>query len=172
MTKNILLTGRPGVGKTTVVMRVVGELRGRVPVSGFYTEEIRSGGVRKGFRVVTLDGREGILSHVDIKGGPRVGKYGVDLESFERLAVPEIDPDRTGAKVIVIDEIGKMECLSGSFREAVLKALNSGSNVLATIALKGGDYLRSIRGRNDVEIIEVSAGNRDRLHELLTERLI
>ncbi len=112
-----------------------------------------------------------MLSHVEINVGPRVGKYRVDLESFERLAIPEIDPDRSGAEVIVIDEIGKMECLSGNFRSTVLKALDSRSSVLATIALRGGDYFRLVKERKDVEIVEVSIDNRDRLHKLLAEKL-
>jgi len=84
-----LLTGRPGVGKTTVVMKVVKEFRGNA--GGFYTEEIRRGNTREGFRIKTLDGRSGILSHVSHAGPFRVGRYGVDVDAFDEIAIPSLE---------------------------------------------------------------------------------
>ena len=86
MSRVILLTGRPGCGKTTLIRRVLANYRG--DAGGFYTQEIREGGVRKGFEIITLDGDRGILAHVDFPGKQRVGKYRLDPDTFERLAIP------------------------------------------------------------------------------------
>src|SRR5262249_55178021 len=80
----LLLTGRPGVGKTTVIRAVANRLP-RSRLAGFVTEEIRVRGERRGFALVTLDGRRRVIAHVD-REGPRVGKYGVDVETLEALA--------------------------------------------------------------------------------------
>ena len=80
MGKAILLTGRPRVGKTTIIKDVVRKLPGRA--GGFYTEEMRERGRRQGFKIVTLDGREGILAHVGIKSRMRVSKYGVTVQGM------------------------------------------------------------------------------------------
>jgi len=104
----ILLTGPPGCGKTTAGTKIVHRLDRRRRMAGFYTEEIRVAGRRVGFRWRRLDGRTGTLAHVDIQGPHRVGKYGVDLESFDREAVAVPDPDTAGVELSVVDEIGKL----------------------------------------------------------------
>ena len=81
---NLLVTGLPGVGKTTLIKRISEELKHLHPI-GFYTSEIREGGIRKGFELISLDGRKRLLSHVDIKSSHRVGKYKVDVTGFERF---------------------------------------------------------------------------------------
>jgi nucleoside-triphosphatase len=114
----ILLTGRPGYGKTTAVMKIVDSLDSE-RLAGFYTQEIRKNSIRKGFSWKRLDGAEGTLAHVDIKGRFKVGKYGVDIEGFDENAVPVLDIERTDADLFVIDEIGKMECFSKKFVIAI-----------------------------------------------------
>ncbi len=168
--KNILLLGKPGTGKTTVIRRVVG-LLGRASTSGFYTEEMREANRRVGFSVETLDGQKTVLAHVTIRSAHRVGKYGVNLEALERLAVPAIDPLQTASKLLVIDEIGKMECLSPSFREAVLRALTSDRFVLGTVPAKGNSFIREIACRGDVELVEVTAKNRNSLASGLARKI-
>src|SRR5919108_2418388 len=113
----ILLEARPGAGKTTVARRLVKLLESRgISVSGFTTEEIREGRRRVGFLVESASGDRAVLAHVDLPGPPRVGKYGVDLPAFERVALPAItDPDG----VVLIDELGKMELASEPFRRTV-----------------------------------------------------
>jgi nucleoside-triphosphatase len=86
MAKKFLITGRPGAGKTTLIKKAAGMLQPFHPV-GFYTEEIREQGVRVGFQLVSLDGQTRVISHVGIPGPFRVGKYGVDIEGFERFLV-------------------------------------------------------------------------------------
>ena len=88
MSPIILLTGKPGCGKTTLIRRLLENVPG--DVGGFYTQEIREGGRRKGFEIITLDGERGILAHVDIQSSQRLGKYRLDLHALERLAVPAI----------------------------------------------------------------------------------
>jgi nucleoside-triphosphatase len=159
--KNILVTGLPGVGKTTLIKKVSGELRSLQPV-GFYTAEIREKGVRRGFELISFDGRMGILSHTDIKGPYRVGKYGVDIKGFENFleSIPFLIP---ATNLIIIDEIGKMECLSHKFIGFIKNILDSGKQVIATIALKGSGLIEEIKKRDDVMLIEMTQSNRDAL---------
>jgi nucleoside-triphosphatase len=171
MAVNILLTGKPGVGKTTLIMRVVKDLEG-ISISGFYTQEIRSAGSRQGFQATTLEGRQATLAHIESRSSLRVSRYGVELEAFERYIVPSIDPALTQARLIVIDEIGRMECFSTPFREAVARALDSERAVLGTIGLRGGGFMAEIRKRADVELIEVTSQNREALVDELAGRLV
>jgi len=159
--KNILLTGVPGIGKTTLMISLFESLRDFNPV-GFYTEEIREGGVRKGFELVCLDGRRGRLSHVRIKSPYRVGKYGVDLKGFENFlsSIPILE---SPSPLILIDEIGKMECLSDRFKRLLLNALDSEKVVIATIALRGEGFISEIKRRADVRLFEITEQNRNSL---------
>jgi nucleoside-triphosphatase len=159
--KNILITGLPGIGKTTAVIRLAEELKDLGP-AGFYTAEIRESGVRQGFELVGLDGRRGLLSHVDIKSTYRVGRYGVALGSFEIFldSLALADPK---TQVVIIDEIGKMECLSPKFKAVVRDVLDSEKPVIATIALKGMGFIAEVKNRVDIKLVEMTAGNRDAL---------
>lgn len=159
--KNILVTGLPGVGKTTLIKKISGELRNLHPV-GFYTAEIREKGVRKGFELISFDGRRGMLSHTEIKSPHRVGKYGVDIKGFEDLleSIPFLDP---ATNLIVIDEIGKMECLSRKFIGLIKDILDLEKQVIATIALKGTGLIEEIKKRDDIRLIEITQSNRESL---------
>jgi nucleoside-triphosphatase len=169
MAHNLLLTGRPGVGKTTLVQAVLRELSD-VPAAGFVTSEIRSRGGRTGFRVVTLRGGEAILAHIEIRGKYRVSRYGVDVEAFERVALPELVPD-SRTHLVVIDEIGKMECFSRAFREAVVQALDSDTPVVATVSLRGDRFIEELKAREDSLVIEITRANRDHLVSDLVGRI-
>jgi nucleoside-triphosphatase len=98
----------------------------------------------------------------------RVGRYGVDLAAFERLALPVIDPDSVGAPLLVVDEIGKMECFSDGFRRLIITALGSDRAVLATIALRGDQFIESLKKRSDVSMLQVTQQNRDELIQQVT----
>lgn len=129
---------------------------------GFYTVEIREGGIRKGFELVSLDGKTGLLSHVDIKSPHRVGKYRVNLIGFEDF-LDSINLPAYESKLIIIDEIGKMECFSVRFRGLILRILDSEGAVIATIALKGDRFIEEIKRRDDVSIFEITRENREAL---------
>jgi nucleoside-triphosphatase len=166
----VLLEGRPGSGKTTLARRIGAELRDRgVVVAGFTTEEIRDRGRRVGFAVETMNGEQATLAHVDFSGPPRVGKYGVDLETFERLAVPALDvPD--GA-VAVVDEIGKMELASRRFRNAIESLFETDVDVVATVHVFRHPLTDALKRRDDVEVLAVTPATRDDLARAVIERL-
>jgi nucleoside-triphosphatase len=165
----LLLTGNPGVGKTTLIRAIIARLKG-IRCVGFYTEETRRGGQRTGFRIVTLDGQEGCLASLGTQA-PTVGKYSVHVEEFERLVLPLLNPVAQRADLYVIDEIGKMELLSRPFRTQIIELLAQPTNLLATITKRGNGFVDQIKHRSDVEIIEVARYNRDDLPEQLAKKI-
>lgn len=168
----ILLTGRPGVGKTTVILRTIERLNR--PAAGFYTREVREAGpqsARIGFDVVTLAGESAPLARMDFRG-PRVGKYGVDVRRFEDLAIPALergigDPDT----LLVIDELGKMEFLSEAFDDLLPRIFASPNRLLGTIMSGPHPVADRWRHAPGVEVIEVTVANREKLPEALARRL-
>jgi len=165
----ILLTGPAGCGKTTVVKRVVENL-GRTGIAGFYTEEIRRGGTREGFKWRLVDGREGVLAHVNFKGLHKVGKYSVDTAGFENKVVPVLDP-AADVELFIIDEIGKMECFSEKFVAAVRKLLDCDKAVLATVARKGGPFIAQVKKYPGVELLRLTRDNRNGLVARIVDTL-
>lgn len=160
MKKNILITGVPGSGKTTLIKKIHENLD--VPKAGFYTEEICEGGTRKGFALVSLEGMRSTLAHIGVTSPFRVGKYGVDIKRFDEFLakIDFLDPSKN---LIIIDEIGKMECFSTIFTFLLKKILDSPIPVLATISLRGEDIIADIKKRRDVYLITLTPRNRDAL---------
>jgi nucleoside-triphosphatase len=134
-------------------------------MTGFFTSEIREKGQRLGFSIETLNGEKGILAHIDNNGPIKVGRYGVNIKDINSIAVPSMLPSRPD-EIVVIDEIGKMECLSQLFKKTLLDVLDSDHPIIGSIAIKGDPFIRKIRERNDVELIQVSEKNRDTLTDL------
>uniref|UniRef100_A0A2A4IUN2 AAA+ ATPase domain-containing protein n=1 Tax=Heliothis virescens TaxID=7102 RepID=A0A2A4IUN2_HELVI len=136
-----LLTGEPGVGKTTLTKKLSTDISSKgIQTTGFYTEEVRKGRSREGFDVVTLDGTRGRLARdQSLLTEPikhKVGKYGVLIQEFEKVALPLlVKPDNSQQHLLVIDEIGKMEFFSEPFKTAIRTIFSPSSNcvVLATI---------------------------------------
>jgi nucleoside-triphosphatase len=167
----ILLEGRPGSGKTTVAARLVELLAQRgVDVRGFVTHEVREDRRRVGFDVETIDGKRATLAHVSFAGPPRVGRYGVDLDAFERIALPALaGPPRDA--VVVIDELGKMELASERFRAEVSRLFESAVHLVATVHVFRNPFTDALKRRPDVERVQVTRDNRDRLPEQLARKL-
>jgi nucleoside-triphosphatase len=161
MIKNIFVSGLPGCGKTTLIMEILKELN--LPAGGFYTQEIREGGVRKGFKIITLDGIEGILAHVDIKSSCKVSKYGVNIKDLEEIGVKSILDALKENKLIVIDEIGGMEIKSEKFKRVVEIALNSQNKILGTITLKPNPFCDKIKERKDTKVFYLTRENREKV---------
>ncbi|BAT99875.1 hypothetical protein LR48_Vigan06g059900 [Vigna angularis] len=179
--KCFLVTGPPGVGKSTLIMRVLESLRlnSSIKLQGFYTREVRRAGQRVGFEVVTLDDRTAPLASLHFSspesvGWPSVGKYKVDVASFESLALPELQV-REDTSLFIIDEVGKMELFSSSFFPAVLRVLESNIPVLASIPIPkfGRDIPEVARLRNHAgaTCFTLNVGNRDAVREQIRSLL-
>ena len=164
-----LLTGKPGTGKTSLIKQAVAELEGRA--GGFYTEEIRSQGTRLGFRRVTLDGHEAILAHTDFNKRFQVGKYGVDVESLDRVGVSALRKAAEQCDLVVVDEIGKMELFSADFREAVLEIIGGGKRVLGTIMLHANPWADAIKRQPQVILVTVTRASYQQVLEDLRDWL-
>jgi nucleoside-triphosphatase len=163
----ILVSGRPGVGKTTVIRRLADLLSDRV-VAGFYTGEIRESGQRRGFGVTTFSGGSGVLAHVTLKTRQRVGRYGVDVAAFERLVLPEL---ARPCDLMLIDEIGKMECFSPRFVEVVRGLLDGFTPVVATVAVSGAGFIAEVKRRPGVEVWQVTRESREETPQRVAARV-
>jgi len=164
METNLLLTGPPGCGKTTVLMRLTELLRNRgYLVGGVICPEMRAGRSRAGFQIVDLLGRSGVLSHVSLarKGGPMVSRYGVNLKDLEDISMEAFQRD---ADVYVVDEIGPMELKSEIFAEGVEHVLGLPVPVVASIHHSvRHEFADRVRRRGDTKTIIVGPRNRDTL---------
>lgn len=158
---HLLITGRPRTGKTTLVAQLI--KRWPEKCGGFITEEITEGGERIGFRLRTLDGRVGILASINFPSPYRVSRYGVDVDSLDRIGVEAILKAIASKEIIIIDEIGKMELFSEKFKQAVLRALDSTKRVLGVIHLAKLPFLEAIRSRKDVLIFEIDGQNNEEI---------
>lgn len=167
--QHLLLTGKPGTGKTSLIREAVA--RASVKAGGFYTEEMRRGGIRQGFRLVTLDGREAVLAHVGFSSPYRVSKYKVDLDSLKQVGVSAIKQALEECDLIVIDEIGKMELLSPEFREAVRRAIDGDKRVLGTIMLDPNPFCDAVKAHPKVRVLTVTRDNREQALAEISEWL-
>ncbi len=166
MKQAYLLTGRPGTGKTSLIKQAIAGMGSKA--GGFYTEEIRSRGVRLGFKLVTLDGQSAILAHIDIHSPYRVSKYGVDIDSLDRIGVSALNQAAKKCNLVVVDEIGKMELFSANFRETVLRIIDSGKRVLGTIMLNSNPWADTIKLKPQVKVIAITQAN---YHQVLKDLL-
>lgn len=167
----ILLTAPPRTGKTTVVRRLAGLLRAAgVPIAGFLSDELRERGRRTGFTVEDFDGHRAVLAHLSLTSKPHVGRYGVDVPAFERVALPALRRALTArGAVALIDEIGPMELLSPAFLPRCLALFESGAAVVATVHQRAH---ASLRTQVEAELITVTPQNRNELPETLGRLLI
>jgi nucleoside-triphosphatase len=151
-------------------MRILAGL-GSKSVAGFYTQEMRQGGQRKGFRYKCLNGPEGILAHTDVKGPFRVGRYGVDVAGFEKNVVPVLDYEHNDAGLFIIDEVGRMECYSEKFISTVRRLFESDRSVLATVAKKGAGFISELKNFRGIKLYELTSHKREEITAEILKRL-
>ncbi len=166
MKVKIGLSGLPGSGKTTTILRIIPMLKEEgFSVGGVVTEEIREKGRRVGFYIKDIvTGEKKVMAHVDFRTRVRVGKYYVDTKVVDDLGTRALMYALENCDVIVIDEIGKMEMGSKKFMEAVREVLDSDKWVILTMHKKSRTpLLQEIRRRDDMRILEVTPINRNLL---------
>jgi nucleoside-triphosphatase len=169
----LLLTGNPGIGKTTVLLRAVEVLKGKgFRVGGIVTREVRSYGERVGFEILDIStNRRGWLARVDQNQGPRVGKYRVNLEDLNNVGATALLKSLEDFDIVAVDEVGPMESCSTQFMKAVEKAVESRKIVIGTVHWKmTNELIDRIRAREDAEIFVVTRENRDSLHEIIARK--
>ncbi len=165
----LLLTGPPRVGKTTCIERLLERLD--VPAAGFFTREVRRDGRRVGFDVESLDGRRGTLARVGKPSRWRVGRYGVELESFEAVAIPALEAGLASGALLIVDEIGKMELFSEAFKALLTQTVEGPAPLVGTLMVGNPPFVRRLKTHPAVTLIEVTPANRDGLPEKLAARL-
>ncbi|MFX1484430.1 MAG: nucleoside-triphosphatase [Promethearchaeota archaeon] len=161
MEANILLTGRPGIGKTTAIRKIVERL-GAKSARGFLTYEIRESGNRVGFAIETLSGRKGTLAHIGLNTGIRVSRYQVSIRDIDSIIIPELEIARESDSLIIIDEIARMEMFSDLFEPEVRRCLDTG-RVVGAIQQRKGPFLDEIRSRSDIQFLEMTYSNRNEI---------
>ena len=177
MVKTVLVTGTPGVGKTTLVRRIVETARAQgYSVGGIITQEIRKEQTRVGFEILDLyTGARGLLAHVGVRNGRRVGKYGVDIKGLEGVGVRAIMDGlrRPEVDLLVIDEIGPMELMSSEFKSAIRQAVSGSKPLLGTVQLKLCTRIPEILGSSLVpQIIELTRENMERQFQEISKGLL
>ena len=175
MTRVLLLTGAPGVGKTTVLTKTVDALKAKgISVGGMICREVREDGVRVGFEILDLSSsKRGWLAKVNGQSGPQVGKYHVNLGDIDKIGVAGIVQALENCSVITIDEIGPMELFSPKFKRAVIQAMESKKLVLAVVHGKAKDPLvTQVKRKADAEFFNVTFSNREKLPEKLIQKAL
>ena len=174
--KNIIITGKPGCGKSTLISRLKEYLNTdfTIKIGGISTPEIRRDGVRVGFNIINIYSNEiGILSHINQKSGPRISKYKVNLKDLNEIGVKAIVFAIKNCDIIFLDEIGKMEIISKNFQNAVLDAFNSSKIVIATMGLRiRHTFIDEIKSRNDIEILHLTINNRENIFKQIKQFLL
>jgi len=175
MKRLLFVTGRPGIGKTTILLNAANELKNKgYKVGGMFSREVRQDGTRIGFEIMDFaTGQKGWLAHVNQPSGPQISRYRVNLQDLDEIGVNAIQKALKEAEVIAIDEIGPMELFSKVFQQVIMGAIDSPKLLLAVIHQRARDpIIDSIRKRNDVEIFEATMVNGQWLHKTLIERAV
>jgi nucleoside-triphosphatase THEP1 len=167
--KNILITGRPGIGKTSLILNLANQLN-QIKPAGFFTREIRKGSSRVGFSISTFDGFEKVLAHQALNSNIRVSKYGVDIKAIDQV-IDHIMETSYSPDLWLIDEIGKMESFSEKFRVFIDQILGENVSVIATVALRSAGWIEQIKRRPDIHLLEVTETNRNYFLKELEKRL-
>lgn len=167
-----VLTAPPKTGKSTAIKKIINML-GAKNCCGFYTKEMIENGQRVGFKIVTLSDKEGILAHVSYDGEYRIGKYGVNLKEFERVALTELENiiNTGGDKYVIIDEIGPMQLFSDKYKELLLKIASTDKKIVGTAFYESYDWLDDFKKLDNVELIEIDEMNRNDIPMEVVEKI-
>ncbi len=168
--QKIIIRGRPGVGKTTLIKKLAERLkREKKSLLGFYTEEIRETGIRVGFKVKSFAGEEATMAHINYSTPYQVSRYKVDLGKFEKVALPELKRAKEERGVVIIDEIGKMELFSKEFQKEVLALMETDRMIIATCSIAPLPFISTLTKIPEIKVKEITLHNRnDLLKELAT----
>lgn len=173
MSKQIIITGKPSIGKTTLIMELISLMkREKIPVIGFWTKEIRKKGKRVGFEFETTWGDVGTLAHVNSDSEYHVSKYGVNIDEFERKILPMFKKiSHNTTQVIVMDELGKMEFLSSDFSKQInylFSRSQNESDIVATLGLHYMDRYKKWKSKNDtLQLFRLTRDNYDKIKEII-----
>lgn len=159
MNNKLFLTGPPRSGKSTAIKTIINTL-GHEKFKGFYTEEIRMNDKREGFKIITMDGREGILASIHFESDVRLSRYGLDMNVFEELCISSIKNDSED-KIILIDEVGPMQMYSQKFKTYLETIMKDNSPVLGTIYVDEHPWIDGFKKDHELELIHVNPTNRD-----------
>lgn len=158
--KNLLICGLPRCGKTMLVKKIGCDQTFSNRFSGFITEEIREKGERVGFKIISFpEKEEGFLARKGFPSLFRLGSYGVNLDHLEKIGVASIERGLASGKIIIIDEIGKMELFSEKFKDVLLQALDSPQKVLATIMERKNTFADKIKEMENTKLISLTREN-------------
>lgn len=171
----LLVTGSPGVGKTTVLLKVVEALKSKgYGVGGMISREVRSRGNRIGFEILDLtSGRKGWLASISHHWGPQVGRYRVNLSDLNDVGVKAVVEADQSLDAVIVDEIGPMELLSSRFREAVTRVAEGRKLVICTIHWKmRSGFAEDVKKREDAEMYVVTYENREKLPHIVLAKAV
>jgi len=169
MPNNILISGYPVVGKTTLIRKLIKNMNCKI--DGFFTEEKKEAGKRTGFYITDFFGNREILAHINFESPYRVGYYGVHVKSFETIGIPALTRALKSADMIVIDEIGKMEMFSEKFCEMLEKVFASDKPLLATIKARDCELTAKLKNRPDVEVFHLTKENRNKMVDFIQKEI-
>ena len=162
MSNKVFITAKPRTGKSTAIDKII-DLIGKENCSGFYTEEIRVDGRREGFKIFTLDGREGILASTSSESEVRLGKFGIELETFEELCLSSIKDISKEKNYLIIDEVGPMQMFSEEFKLLLIEVLSGAKSVIGTVFYDNHPWIDDFKLREEIKIVEITMENRDEL---------
>ena len=157
------------MGKTTLVKKILENLS--CNIGGFYTHEMLENGRRTGFYITDFDGNQMVMASERSNSPYRVNKYGVNIGAFEKIGIPAMEGALQSADLIVIDEIGRMEMFSSKFCGKLREVFDSNKPLLATIKKVDCELTKELKQRKDVIIFEVTANNRDKISDEITEEI-
>ena len=159
MPHNVLIAGRPGIGKTALINRLYRDLT-PLYIRGFYKEAIFENNILKGYRISTFNFKELILAHIHIEGPDRFAEFGLNLDGFETIVSDQLRVDKA-VELFLIDEIGPIECRCGMFRKNFKNLLDSDIPVIATLTSMDVLEILNIKRRKDLILLKMTLSNRE-----------